>query len=177
MSLLDLQADVKPHLKIDQSTDDTVLQAKLDAAEAFVSHAISGPDGALTATVVTEVEYWHDAIVLMHRPIMTLTSVTGFLYGDRALDELLLLPSGVIRPQPLALPLFSDRYTVVYTAGYATAADLPPDLTEAVRLMTQHFYATQRGQGRRGTGGDQGPLEAFSRAREILAARAVPGFA
>ena len=100
--------------------------------------------------------------------------MSGFLYGDRALDELLLLPSGVIRPQPLALPLFSDRYTVVYTAGYATAADLPEDLTEAVRLMTQHFYATQRGM--KSVGGDNAP-DAFARAQQILARFMPYGFA
>jgi uncharacterized phiE125 gp8 family phage protein len=177
MSLLDLTV-VKPHLRIDQTTDDAVLQAKLDAAEAFVSRAVSGPDGTLAATAVTEVDYWTDSIVLLRGPIVNVTSVTGFLYGNRMLGDLLIQPSGVIRSQPLALPLYADKYTVIYTAGYEAADDLSPELVEAVRLMTQHFYGTQRGTGRKGTGGDQGsPLDAFARAQQILDEFRVPGFA
>lgn len=171
MSLLDLQTDVKPHLKIDQSTDDTVLQAKLDAAEAYVSRQTGG-EGALVATAVTErVDGYRPTLSLRRRPVISVTSVTdaaGNTLNVAALDvdeERGRIGYNAIAPVVFPMPW----YSVVYQSGYANAAALPQELAEAVRLMTQHFYTTQRGTGRKGTGGGpDSPQDAFARAQQIL---------
>lgn len=170
MSLLAL-SDVKPHLKIDQPTDDAVLQAKLDAAEAYVSRETNGT-GALASTQVTErINGGSTALVLRRRPVLSVTSVTGaggnaLVVGNLDVDT----ERGRIgydQVAPVVFPL--PWYTVVYQSGYATAGDVPDDLVEAVRLMTKHFYATQRGSNRRSTGGDPGTAaDAFARAQQIL---------
>lgn len=178
MSLL-LLSSVKPHLKIDQATDDSVLQDKLDAAEAYVSQA-SGGSGGLAATAVTErIDGLGTALVLRRTPVISVTSVTGagnnaLLVTDLDVDT----ERGLIAYSPLGNVVFPlPWYTVVYQTGYAMAAAVPAQLVEAVRLMTQHFYSTQRG-GRKSVGGDPGTAaDAFSRANQILDDFRPPGFA
>lgn len=174
MSLLAL-ADVKPHLRVDQTTDDTILQAKLDSAESWVSHQIGG-SGTLAASAVTQrCNGFRSALILTTRPINSVTSVTG---SDGVLVPLtgldIDLPAGLIRSNATyyyaapSYPFLLPFYTVIYQAGYATAAAVPEELKEAVRLMTQHFYSTQRGPGRRATGNDPGTApDAYARARQI----------
>lgn len=194
MSLLTL-ASVKPHLKIDQSTDDTVLQDKLDAAEAFVSRETNGA-GALASSAVSES---HDGgawlVRTLCRPVLAVTSINES-YGtyNRTLTEQPLNGSngfdaygytidkdtGVIerRVSGAAASFAGGRrnIVVVYTTGYATAVALGQDLTDAVRLMTQHFYATQRG-GLKGIGGDPGTqTDAYTRAMQILDRIRTSGF-
>jgi uncharacterized phiE125 gp8 family phage protein len=179
VSLLDLTA-VKPHLKIDQSTDDTVLQAKLDAAEAYVSRQ-SGGVGALAVAAVTErVEGYRPTLSLRRRPVVSVMSVTDaggnvLTVADLDVD----LERGRIGYSPIAPVVFPmPWYEVVYQSGYASAADLG-DLAEAVRLMTQHFYATQRGPAARpATGGSPGSVpDAYARAQQILDEYRSPGIA
>lgn len=170
MSLLDL-VDVKPHLKIDSNADDTVLQAKLDAAEAFVSNATNGT-GSLSATTVTETVYGLREIALTKTPVVSVTSATGEFAGAISLSDVSIdLNAGVIRSKANGWVIFSDYYEVVYTSGYATAADLPLNLVEAVRLMTQHFYGPQRGPA------NQEPNEPYIRAMQILNAVTTGSFA
>lgn len=172
MSLLAL-ADVKPHLKIDSNTDDTVLQAKLDAAEAFVSNQTNGA-GSLSVTSVTETVYGLREIALTKTPVVSVTSATGEFAGAISLADVSIdLRAGVIRSKANGWVIFSDYYEVVYTTGYATAADLPNDLVEAVRLMTQHFYTPERGPKTRR---DDGP-DPYVRAMQILNAITAGSFA
>lgn len=179
MSLL-LLTDVKPHLKIEASTDDTVLQAKLDAAEEYVSRE-SGGTGGLSVTAVTErVDGLGSALVLRRTPVVSVTSVTGagnnpLVVADLDVDA----ERGLIAYSPLGNVVFPlPWYSVVYTSGYATADAVPETLQEAVRLMTQHFYATARGP-RRGSNGEPGTSpDAYARARQILDDfTTLPGFA
>jgi uncharacterized phiE125 gp8 family phage protein len=181
MSLL-LLADVKPHLKITDTVDDVVLQAKLDAAEAWVSRQIGGT-GALAEAVVTETVYGHGSIAVTKVPILSaasVTSVVGEKMGALTLTDLAIdVDAGVIRPKANTWYMVDDYYTVTYATGYAAAADVPEDVAEAVRLMTKHFYGTSRGPtARPGTGGDQGSApDAYARAQQILDDLRPPGFA
>lgn len=169
MSLLDLQ-DVKPHLKITQPTDDTVLQGKLDAAEAFVARRTSAGSQLAQEAITERVDGNRTDLMLTTLPIVSLTSVTGADGGALDVPSLdLNAEQGIIRYTPIASIIFPmPWYTVVYQAGYATAAALPDDLVEAVRLMTQHFYATQRG-GKPGPAGEPAsPSDAYARAMQVL---------
>lgn len=171
MSLLSLTS-VKPHLKITESIDSTVLQGKLDAAEAYVSRATGGA-GDLGPTTVTErVTSSGPALRLRRLPVISVTSVTGgdglaLVVANLDVDE----AHGLIMYSPIAPIVFPlPWYSVVYSSGYATAAAVPDDLVEAVRLMTQHFYETQRGAARPGPGGAaNSTVNAKARADEILA--------
>lgn len=180
MSLLEL-GDVKPHLKIDQNTDDTVRQGKLDAAEAYVSRQTGG-SGGLAVTAVTErIPGLRASLPLSFAPVVSVTSVTGagsnpLVVADLDVDT----EQALVGYSPLGNVVFPlPWYSVVYSSGYASAADLPDELVEAVRLMTQHFYATQRGSNRRATGGAPGTEpDAFARARQIIDDfNSYPGFA
>lgn len=177
MSLL-LLTDVKPHLKITGTTDDTVLQGKLDAAEAYVSRAIGG-FGALASTSVTDVVYGQGSIAVLNTPILAVTSVTGEKMGALNMSDLVVdKESGVIRPAANTWFMIADYYTVVYTTGYTSAASLSADLVEAIRLMTQHFYETQRGGKPANVGGDPGTsTESFARAQQILGNLSTGSFA
>lgn len=173
MSLLDLATDVKPHLTISGSTDDTKLQAKLDSAEAFVARRTSA-GSILAAEAITErVDGNRTDLMLTKLPVVSVTSVVG-ANGDALTVASLDVneQQGIIRYTPIASIIFPmPWYTVVYQAGYANRAALPDDLVEAVRLMTQYFWATQRGPtARPGTGAESGggAADAYARAMQIL---------
>lgn len=179
MSLLNLQTDVKPHLKIDQTSDDVVLQSKLDAAEAFVSDRTGGSGGLAASAFTERVAGYRRELSLTCSPVVSVTSVTG------ADGQALVVANLDVDTQDglIAFSTFYDItfpmpwYSVVYQTGYATAAAVPEELKEAVRLMTQHFYETQRGGRRGNTGGDDAFESAYARAQRILAdVTTLPGF-
>lgn len=170
MSLLQL-VDVKPHLKIERDTDDLVLQGKLNSAEAYVSRGLDGDERGLSVVSVTEtLRAYNGGLQVSKSPVVSITSITGEIFGAVSLSTLRRNDaSGLVQVKAFQTPLLDDYYTVVYTTGYAAAADLPPDVVEAVRLMTQHFYDTQRGPNQRSTGGSApGPDSAFARANQLL---------
>jgi hypothetical protein len=178
-------ADVKAHLSITtvDTARDTKLQLKIDAAEAFVSEVLGGT-GALAAQAVTQrVNGFTSTLVLTSLPIVSVTSVTG---SDGVLVPLsgldVDLAAGIIRSNATYYyaapyyPFLLPYYTVVYQSGYST---LPADLVEAVKLMSQYFWETQRGNrpGPGGGGDTTGPGDAYARAQQILSNRPTPGFA
>jgi hypothetical protein len=170
VSLLDLNADVKPHLKIDRANDDTVLQAKLDAAEAFVSRQTNGSGGLGVTTATERITGGRTALPLSYTPIVSVTSVTDasgntLVVANLDVDK----EQGIINYSVLGGVLFPLLwYSVVYQTGYASVEAVPEEVKEAVRLMTQHFYETQRGP-RRPVGGDEATSpNAYMRAMQIL---------
>jgi hypothetical protein len=180
MSLVPL-ADVKAHLNITNENSDAKLQAKIDAAEAFISQELGGP-GSLAAQAVTQrVNGFRSTLQLTSLPVVSVTSVTG---SDGVLVPLsgldIDIAAGIIRSNatyyyaspyyPFLLPF----YTVVYQSGFTT---LPADLTEAVKLETQSMWETQR-RPRPGDGGvGVGPSDPHARVLRILDNRVAPGFA
>lgn len=178
MSLVPL-ADVKAHLGITKPDDDTKLQGKLDAAEALVSKILGGSGGLAASTITQRANGFRSSLTLTTFPVLSVTSVTGsdgvqIPLGGLDID----LSAGIIRSNatyyyaspwyPFLLPF----YTIVYQSGYASP---PADIGEAVMLMTQHLWETQRGN-LPGPGGDTGPTESYARAMQMLGKRTIAGF-
>lgn len=145
MSVLAVDADVKPHLNISAGTltHDAELQTFLDAAEG----AIAEKCGPLSSVAVTErVSGGGTGLVVRRTPIVSLTSVTpvggtAYTVGDFSTD----LSAGVIEWTSGAY-FTSGRYDVVYQAGRSA---LPDDLRLGVLELVRHLWESQRGPSRR----------------------------
>lgn len=138
-------ADVKAHLNITGTNDDTELQAVIDAAEAAIAKRV----GPLAPTSVTvRVDGARAGLALPVTPVVSLTSVTpvngtALTVGDLyQANGIITYPTGLTFSAPYG-------YDVVYVAGYST---LPADLVLAVKEMCRHLWRSQRGSGVRRPG-------------------------
>lgn len=138
MSVLTL-ADAKTHLNITGSTNDTELQAFIDAAEAAIGKRV----GPLTSTSVTaRVDGCAPALVLPTAPAISLTSVTPVGGSALTLADLYLDTETAVIQWNRYGWFTADRYDVVYAAGRST---VPLDLLQAVKEMVRYLWDTQRG--------------------------------
>jgi hypothetical protein len=131
--------EAKAHLNIAGSQDDAELQQTIDEAES----AIEGRVGPLSATSKTSrVRGCSDTLLLPSAPVSALTSVTPVGGTVLSLSAVYLDPSsGVVSCTPSGT-FSSPWYDVVYQVGSAT---VPDGLLRAVKEMTAHLWATQRG--------------------------------
>lgn len=176
MSVVPL-ADIKSDLKIAADASDARIQAKIEAAEAALSRLLGGA-GALSATAVTQrVTGCRPTLMLSRLPVISVESVTdssgnAIDLSTLDIDEdhgLIYMTGGT----------FTDPfYTVGYHTGYAS---LDADLVEAVKLLTKHFWETQRGPTARPSTQQSTPNPTPGgfppRVLEIVANRTAPGFA
>lgn len=157
MSVLTL-AQAKTHLNIEGTTQDTELQAFIDAAEALVAR-MCGPltSVATTATVVSN----GATLVLPVAPAVSLTSVTS-VSADSAVDlETLVFDTETAIVTPIdgqASLAVGWAYTVVYQAGRAT---LPADLLLGVKELVRHLWRSQRGASARPGSQDSPPAPGY----------------
>lgn len=184
MSLVPL-ADVKAHLNITVDVD-TELQEMIDAAETAISRKLGGT-GTLAAEEVTQQVhgYGREALVLTSLPITSITSITDSTGAVLDLSTLYIdTTRGIVRWNAYStVPFLLPYYTAVYQSGYANLAALPSDYVLAVKELTRHLWATQRGTGitRPGAGpSDNEPSAAYTfpkRVLELIASTTPPGFA
>lgn len=165
-------ADVKTHLQMTNSTNDTELQRFINVAETAIGHRT----GPLTPVEVVEK---HDGgsnlIVLRKIPVASLTSA-GYADGtDLDTDDLDLdTDTGILRWGYNTAGVFTagSRYvTVTYQSGYSA---LPADLAHAVKELVRHLWQTQRGNNAGRPTFDEEPVAgAFSswpiRVQELIA--------
>jgi uncharacterized phiE125 gp8 family phage protein len=149
--VLDL-AEVKDHLRVDHSDEDTLIDALIDAATAHVD-GYSGVLGRALVTQTWAVEY----PTFMNRldvPLAPMQSATVAYYDS--LNVLQTLSSSVYAVLSDGLgPYISLKYNqqwpqtytrddavkITWVAGYgATAADVPAAIRAAMLLMIGHWY-------------------------------------
>lgn len=141
MAVLTLAA-AKQYLGISTAADDTLLTATIATAEAVIAERC----GALEPTNRTARVVPNGCCFVLAPPVVDLTSVTtdggtavatAGLYVDT--------DSGVVERND-GTPFVGRYLTVVYRQGRATC---PADLLEAVKVLTKHLWAPQRGVGGR----------------------------
>mgnify|MGYP001616820926 CR=1 FL=1 len=143
MSVLTLP-EVKSHLNIDGSTQDSELQTFIDACEAAAAEKV----GPLTSVATTErCRGGGTGLVLRETPVVSLTSVTpvgGTAYSLALLD--VDKSAGVIEWLSGAR-WQAGKYDVVFQAGRATVTS---DLKLAIKdLIRDNWSHSQRGPTRR----------------------------
>ncbi len=142
----------KLDLKIQHNADDTLLEDYIAAAAALV-----GGKSGIVGKVLTA-ESWDlklssasGCVVLPLSPVQSIVSINYFdvdnqaqtldvanfyLYGDE--DSALIEPkTGVVWPAVYAR---RDAITIRFVAGFGTAADIPKNITRAIRLIVAHWY-------------------------------------
>ncbi|GAA4358427.1 head-tail connector protein [Angustibacter luteus] len=133
-----LLADAKEHLNVTITLSDAELQQLIDACEKAIAHWT----GPLEPTTKTK-RVAGGSSLFLPPPVISLTSVTPVLPGAVAMD----LAGFDIDPETgqvtnySSLPLYADRYIVVYQAGYTT---LPDDLMLAVKELLRHVYSSSQ---------------------------------
>lgn len=142
MSVLQI-ADARKHLNISGTSQDTELQAIIDAAEAAIVMRV----GPLVSTPVTfRAKGGGKGLLLTVTPALSLTSVTpvggtALTLADLYLDE----RAGLVTYNSGAF-FTASAYDVAYAAGRTTT---PADLLNAVKELVRHLWMSQRGPTRR----------------------------
>lgn len=151
MSVVQL-ADMLAHLNLTAGLDDTLVQDKINAAEAWIEQFTSR--ALLTQTRTIYFDRFHRSLKLPVTPVQSITSIT---YLDQTQTQQTLASNSYT-----ATPLNSDddptylyaasgtswpntapvksAVTVTLQAGYPAAANVPLPLYEAIKLLVAHWY-------------------------------------
>lgn len=144
--------EVKSHLKIDVSTEDTLLagylaaarlQCELEARRAFVTQ---------TLQLKLEGWPWAEEIYLPRPPLQSVTSVvyvdnengshtmsaSDYIVDSASEPGRIILAFGAGWPGASLQP--GPAITITYVAGYGDADDVPQTYKQAILLLTGHFY-------------------------------------
>lgn len=148
MTILTL-AEVKAALNITSGTDDTELQAIITAVE----QGVNGLCGYSESTPFTEtIRSVNGHIIVKHRPILSVTSITGQQYGTIATSGVFFTEeTSIIRPTYNGICFYDDWYTVVYNAGRTA---MPAAIKHGTQIIVQHQWQVRRGVA---TGGNRSP--------------------
>lgn len=181
MSLMPI-ADVASWLKYPATptgAEGTKLQATIDAAEGYLAAKKSIGDQLVAHPVTQRAPGGWDRLVLTTLPVISVTSVTDS--GGQALNMATLdvdTAAGLIGFAPTGFGFFiMPFYTVVYQAGFANLAALPPLWQQAIREITREFWGAQRGGSVQSAGGPPDDGGARAEADRIIAALPSYGFA
>lgn len=140
-------ADIKSHLRVDHAVEDDLIGGLRDAACEWVEEYCSCVLGTRTGAVY--LNEWATAAINAH-PINSVSGVTykdvdggqqSLLAADYHLDSI--GRPGYIRfvtsPSPVLESKAFNRVTVTLSMGWA-AADVPPGIIAAIKLITGHWY-------------------------------------
>lgn len=145
-------ADVKKHLQIDASftDDDAMLTAIMTAVRKHTEEYLGR--FLLTTTIEQYYSKWHaGGLVLFFTPVTSVASVKYFdtegaeqtlstdVYETDASQEPSLLLNKWNQEFP-ALRGHHNDVTVRYVCGYASAADVPESIKQAMLLMVTSYY-------------------------------------
>lgn len=158
--------DAKLTLNYDQTVtiDDDELTDYLEPVTSLIEKLI-GP--VIPRSVTETVQFARSSFSLRKPPVISLTSITPVLTNGIAysVSDFTPLSGGQVVRQD-GTWLVEGPYTVVYQAGRTGAID--PDILQAARLLLQHFWRTQRGQGRPGQAADDGYGAAYTIPNRVL---------
>jgi len=149
--ILSLEA-AKLHLRVDSSAEDSLITDAVAAAQGFIEDTTVL---VLTRrTVVETPSRLFGAVELRSWPIASVNSIS---YLDRSGATQQIVTGGwftnlAARPVSVS-PIVGTRWpltaalagaiSISVTAGYATPADVPPAVMQAVKLLTSHFYTNR----------------------------------
>lgn len=143
--------EAKAHLRVDSSTEDTLIASYVTAARSYYEQATWR--ALVTQTWAMRLEQWPDGECMV-LPKPPLQSVTSIVYTDS--DGMAQImpssdytvyaqdpgriwlafnaswPSATLRPGP--------SIEITFVAGYGVAADVPEIDKQAIRLLLGHFY-------------------------------------
>lgn len=143
--------EAKAHLRVDGSTEDTLIASYVTAARSYYEQAAWR--ALVTQTWAMRLEQWPDGecMVLPKPPLQSVTSITytdsdGTAHTMPTSDYIVYAqdpgriwlaynaswPSATLRPGP--------SITITFVAGYGVAADVPEIDKQAIRLLLGHFY-------------------------------------
>lgn len=153
-------AAAKEHLRIVIDDEDDLIAALRDAAVDFVQKFT---EIQLSAQVRTWTgQFCAEGIVTGVRPI---TAIGSIVYRDSSGAAVTLDPAlyaiglhGRIVPMigaswPRAAAI-ENAVTITFTAGFASAADIPPSLISAIKLMLGHLYRQREAVVTKGASGE-----------------------
>lgn len=143
--------EAKTHLRVDGTDDDTFILALISAVVAHVE----GPNGIGAPVISRQWELTLDGFPCQIQiPMTNITSVDSIVYTDTdGVDKTLAASEYQVdlKGDPVRIePAYSKTWpstravlgavTVTFTAGYATAADVPEDLKAGLKLLLGHWY-------------------------------------
>ncbi len=150
-------ADLKAHLRIDHSYDDTTL----DAIRLVVGEFLDGRNGYLQRALTTQTWEWRlpcfPTSRELHFPLPPLQSVTSLQYYD-ATEVLQTVsasdyytytqaPNGYLKlKQTASWPSAYDRddaVIVTFVAGYGAASAVPTAIRQAALILAGNMYANR----------------------------------
>lgn len=149
-------AEVKLHLRIDQTADDTILTSYIVAArkhaEAFLNHQLCSATWDLYMDSFHDCNYVEDDIIKV--PLPPLQSVTSITYVDTGGASVVLDASKYItdineRPGRIAeawgevWPATREIINAVivrFVAGFGAATAVPEDIKVAIKELVGHIY-------------------------------------
>lgn len=150
---------VKDHLRITFDDDDTDLAAKLKAAQSRIERHMARP------LTTRELELTLDAFPCRSGAIdlrrAGVTEILSVKYTNSIGDEVTLTAADYrwsASDPELLLPAFGTSWPgsaacepgavrIRFSAGYATAAEIPDELVEAVKRMTAYLYENREAAG------------------------------
>lgn len=143
--------DAKAHLRVDSSTEDTLIASYVTAARSYYEQAVWR--ALVTQTWAMRLEQWPDGecMVLPKPPLQSVTSIVytdsdGTAHTMPTSDYTVYAqdpgriwlaynaswPSATLRPGP--------SIVITFVAGYGVAADVQEIDKQAIRLLLGHFY-------------------------------------
>lgn len=150
---LDLQSEIKPHLRVDISDDDTYISGLLIAAREYVEEAARR--ALVTQTWRLSLDDWPDGDEI-ELPLPPLQSVTSIVYYDEAGDDTTWSTDeyDVDTDSEPGRVVLKDNYTwpgvtlrsmnpiqITFVAGYGdNASDVPQKWKQAILLLIGHWY-------------------------------------
>ena len=142
-------AEVKDHIRVTDASEDALIAAALAAAvravEARASLALMTQMWRLRLDAAPE-----ETLILPIAPVASVDAVTVSGAGvDPSAYEVALGSPGRMRvaaPWPAPAAAIGD-VTIDFTAGYASAADVPAPLKQAALMLTAHFYENRESAG------------------------------
>lgn len=164
-------ATLKLHCRVTGSTEDTELQAYLDAAIA----KLDGHAGELGRCLISQTwrqdyDYWTPALRLPFPDVSSVTSI-AYLDTDAASQTVSSSLYDLTEDDQSSRIVFREAFTgptlttdrpaavkVTFVAGYgATAATVPAPIRQAILMLGAHYYAN-REAGLVGVSGSEMPL-------------------
>lgn len=151
-------SEAKSWLKVEVSTDDTLIDALITAAREYIEHATGL--ALFTQTIREHLDDWPEyknvsnpmqEFYLMRYPVQSVTSIT-YLDGDGnsqtlSADNYVVDTTGnlcrIALKSNQTFPTIRDQInsvTITYIAGWDDTASIPETIKTAMKLLISHFY-------------------------------------
>jgi uncharacterized phiE125 gp8 family phage protein len=145
-------AEAKAHLRVTSDHENTLIESYIVAAREWVENYTGYI--LVSRQIVETFSSWGGPLTLHNRPISALGEIT---YTDADGDETVYAdgvlrtftyPAKIYPPSGSTFPTLGTDggITVNYTAGYATAADVPHALKQAMLLLIGYWHVNREAE-------------------------------